>query len=127
MLKLNDDKIEFIVLGTSSQLAKVGEIPIVIGNTKVLSVDQVCNLGFFMDNLLRNHHHIGKITSTTYLHLKNIQRICPHLDLDSAKVTTKALVLSKLDYCNAILLGTSEFLLDKLQHIQNMACRVVSN
>ena len=40
---------------------------------------------------------------------------------------TKTLVLSKLDYHNTILLGTSEFLLDKLQCIQNMACRVVAN
>ena len=32
MLKLNDDKTEFIVLGTSKQLAKVGKISIVIGN-----------------------------------------------------------------------------------------------
>ena len=79
-----------------------------------------------MDNLLWNHHHVSKITSTTYLHLQNIWRICPFLDLDFAKVITKALVLSKLDYCNTILLGTSEFLLDKLQCIQNMACRVVA-
>ena len=80
-----------------------------------------------MDNLLRNHHHVSKITSTTYLNLQNIQRIFPHLDVHSAKVVTKALVLSKLDYCNAILLGTSEFLLDKLHCIWNMACKVVAN
>ena len=47
MLKLNDDKTEFIVLGNSKQLAKVGEISIVIGNIKVLSLDQVHNLEFF--------------------------------------------------------------------------------
>ena len=46
MLKMNDDKTEFIVLGTSKQLAKVGKISIVIGNTRVLSVDRVHNLGF---------------------------------------------------------------------------------
>ena len=127
MLKFNVDKTEYIVFGTSNQLVKVGEISIAIGDTRVLPVDQVHNLGVFMDNLLRNGHHVSKSTSTTYLNLKNIQRIHPHLDLDSAKVITKAVVLSKLDYCNAILLGTSEFLLDKLQHIQNMACRVVAN
>ena len=80
-----------------------------------------------MDNLLRNSHHVSKVTSTTYLHFQNIWRICPQLDLDSAKAITKALVLSKLDYCNAILLATSAFLLDKLQCIKNMACRVIAN
>ena len=127
MLKLNDDKIELLVLGTSMQLAKVGEISIMIGNIRVLPGDQVCNLAFFMDNLLRHCPHVSKITSTTYLHLQNIWRISPHLDLDSAKVISKVLVLSKLDYCNTILLETSEFLLDKLKFIQNMACRVLDN
>ena len=33
--------------------------------------------------------------------------------------------MSKLDYCNALLPGSSKFLLTKLQCIQNMACRIV--
>ena len=47
MLKFNDDKSEFIVFGTSKQLAKVGEISIAIGETRVLPVDLVCNLGLY--------------------------------------------------------------------------------
>ena len=37
----------------------------------------------------------------------------------------QALVISKLDYCNSLLLGSHEYQKDKLQHIQNMACRVI--
>ena len=37
----------------------------------------------------------------------------------------QALVLSRLDYCNSLLLGSPEYQMDKLQHIQNMACRVI--
>ena len=33
--------------------------------------------------------------------------------------------MSKLDYCNALLPGSSKMLLTKLQCIQNMACRIV--
>ena len=96
MFKLNDDKTEFLDLGTSKQLAKAGEIAIVIGNIRVLTVDQVHNLWFLMDNLLRNCHHVSTVTSTTYLNLQNIWRICPWLDLNSAKVITKVLFLCKL-------------------------------
>ena len=39
----------------------------------------------------------------------------------------QALVLSKLDYCNSLLKGTSEYNLNKLQRIQNMACQVINN
>ena len=39
----------------------------------------------------------------------------------------KALVLSKLDYCNSLLLGMPKYLLHHLQKIQNMASRVINN
>ena len=37
------------------------------------------------------------------------------------------MVLSKLDYCYSLLIGTSEYNLDKLQRIQNMSCQVINN
>ena len=43
------------------------------------------------------------------------------------KTIIQALILSKLDYCNALLPGSSRMLLTKLQCIQNMACRIVCN
>ena len=35
------------------------------------------------------------------------------------------LVLSRLDYCNSLLLGSTKYNLNKLQIIQNMGCRVI--
>ena len=35
--------------------------------------------------------------------------------------------MSKLDYCNTLLLGTSGHQLSRLQMIQNMGCRVIRN
>ena len=36
-------------------------------------------------------------------------------------------MISKLDYCNSLLLGSAQYQLDKLQCIQNIACHVVTN
>ena len=44
-LKLNEDKMEFIVFGTKQQLSKIGEISINIGSVQVQPVDHVRNLG----------------------------------------------------------------------------------
>ena len=41
------------------------------------------------------------------------------------KEVSQGLVLSKLDYCNSLLLGSPEYQMDKMQHIQNMGCRVI--
>ena len=37
----------------------------------------------------------------------------------------RPLSLSKVDYCNSLLLGTTSYQLEKLQCVQNMACQVV--
>ena len=52
LLKLNDDKMEFIILGTRQQLTKVSEISIKLGNVVVKPVPNVRDLGFFLDCLL---------------------------------------------------------------------------
>ena len=78
-----------------------------------------------MDKHLKNSQHINKIASTAYLQLKDILRIRPSLNTKTAQVIVQALVLSKIDYCNVLLNGSPEYQIDKVQCIQNMACRVV--
>ena len=80
---------------------------------------------FFMDKLLKSTNHVNKLTSSLVYQLNNIRRIRDKLDLESAKTITWALVLTKLDYCNSLLLETPECYLDHLQAIQNLACRII--
>ena len=37
----------------------------------------------------------------------------------------QALVFSKMDYCKSLLLGTPKYNLNKLQHMENIACRII--
>ena len=125
LLKLNDGKTEFIILGTQQQLQKIGHTSIQIGDDLVTPVDMVQNLGFFMDKHLKNKDHINRITSSTYNMLRKIHQSRSLLDKHTTKIIVQALVLSKMDYCNSLLLGSPEYQIDKLQRIQNMACRVI--
>ena len=115
MLKLNDDKSELIMFGTKQQLAKIGEVSIAIGNILVHPVDQIRNLGYYTDKLLKNGPHINKLVTNLHLQLKNIIRICSKLDQRSMMIIIQAIIQSRLDYCNLLLLGSSEYHLDKLQ------------
>ena len=85
---------------------------------KIQPVDEVRNLGFFMVRFLKNSVHVKKLSSAMFHNLRNIKRIPNKLDFDSIKTLIQALVMSKLDYCNALLPGSSKFLLTKLQYIQ---------
>ena len=125
LLKLNDGKTEFIILGTQQQLQKIGQTSIQIGEDLVTPVDMVWNLGFFMDKHLKNKDHINRITSSTYNMLRKIHQSRSLLDKHTTKIIVQALALSKMDYCNSLLLGSPEYQIDKLQCIQNMACRVI--
>ena len=71
--------------------------------------------------------HINRPSSSLCYQLKNIQNIRGKLDFEAAKTVVKALILSRLDYCNSLLVGTPNCNLSHLQHIQNMVCRVVCN
>ena len=56
ILKLNDSKTEFIILGTGQQLknAEVNDITIKIGSEDILNVPAVRNLGCVFDSRLKN-------------------------------------------------------------------------
>ena len=83
--------------------------------------------GFLMDNTLKNQFHINKLTCSTFNQMMNIRRICSKLDRDTTQTIIQALVMPKLDYCNSLLLGLADYQLNKIQRIQNMACRIVCN
>ena len=127
LLKLNDKKNEFILLGTSQQLNSVQDINIKIGDDIIHPVWSVRNLGFWHDSDMKNTSHINKLVFTSFINLRNISRIRWLLNKDTCKILVQALVLSRLDYCNSLLLGTAQHRLHKLQTIQNMACKVIYN
>ena len=47
------------------------------------------------------------------------------MDRKTSQLVVQALVLSRIDYCNSLLMVLAEYQIDKLRRIQNMACRVI--
>ena len=56
--------------------------------------------------------------------MRDFRHIHKHLDTDTVTTLAKALVSSRLDYCNSLLYA---FHNRKLQHIQNAITRIVTN
>ena len=125
-LKLNNSKTEFIVFGVKQQLDKVDNIEIKIGKDIIQNVPSVRNLGMHFDSELKHTVHVNKLTSTSYHTLHNISRVRNLLDKPTTQTLIQALVLSRLDYCNSLLLGIQKYNIQKIQRIQNMACRLIN-
>ena len=51
-LKLNDDKTEFMIIGTCQKLSKVSILRITIGDSEITPVAQACNLGTIFDSTM---------------------------------------------------------------------------
>ena len=129
-LKLNDEKTEVVLFGTRQQLEKLGEdntFEIKMGSEVTKPTLSARNLGFNMEAQLKSQTHITNVCGTAYSTLKNIARVQNLLTPEAAKIIIQGLVISKLDYCNGLLLGASAHQMNKLKIVQNMCCRVITN
>ena len=113
------------MIGTRQQLARAGNAVIQIGDDMIYPTNAVRNLGFFYDKYMKNTTHVNRDTSTVYITIKKISKIRHFLDKNTTKILMQTLVLSKIDYCNSLLLGSPKYNLDKMQHMQNIACRII--
>ena len=118
MLKLDDDKTEFVLFDTKQQLEKLDEtntFKIKIGRKVIKWTPLARKLGSYMESQLKTQTHTVKVCDTEYYTLKNVARIHNLLTSEVAKVIIQELVTSKLDYCNGFLLGVSSHQLNKLK------------
>ena len=70
---------------------------------------------------MKNGHHINIITSDSFSILINIRGVRPYLDIGTTKTIIQSLKLSRIDLCNSLLEGSTDYQLAKLQRIQNMS------
>ena len=94
-LMLNDDKTEFLVIGTERQLSRVSVDKIKIGQAEVSPVSSVRNLGYWFDSHLDMSTHVTKACI-----LYNIRHIRKYLSRESTERLVHAFITSRLDYCN---------------------------
>ena len=117
-LCLNTDKTEFIVFCTKPQLLKSPGFPdIEIDGDQIHDVSAVRNLGLYMVLHLKNDKHINNVTGKCIFLIKKISAVRKLLDMDTVCIIMQELVISRLDYCNSLLMGSTKYQLDKLQRV----------
>ena len=124
-LLINDDKTEFIIIGTRQQLNKLQAMNIKVGSSEIKPSYQVKNLGSWLDPNLNMRHHITNMCKAGFFYLHNIRRIKKYLSRDSLLTLVHAFITSRLDYCNALLYGLPKEQIAKLQRVQNAAARLI--
>ncbi len=124
-LQLNLAKTELLVLPATPTLQH--DFTIQLGSSTITPSASVRNLGVIFDDQLTFKEHIAKTARSCRFALHNIRKIRPFLTEHAAQLLVQALVISRLDYCNALLAGLPSNTIKPLQMIQNAAARLVFN
>ena len=126
MLKLNDSKTE-LMLVTSKRSKHLHNLPtsITIGNVQIPFKQSVKNLGFTLDCHLTMNAHVSNIARKCYFELRHLASIRRFLTNTATATLVSAFVLSRIDYCNLLLFGSTHGVTSHLQRIQNYAARVI--
>ena len=115
-LKFND-KTEFLITGSSQQLKKLDNISIHVGDSDIHPVPLARNLGCWFDSRLSIASHITKICASSFYYIYNIRRTRKYLSRQSTEILVHVFITSRLDYCNGLLYGLPDCLLNKLQRV----------
>jgi hypothetical protein len=126
-LQLNASKTEVMWYGSATNLRKLspGSMLIPIGPDTLQPTNQVRDLGVYFDSELNMKAHIRRIAGACYYHLRRLRALRGLLGQEVTARLVSAFVLSRLDYCNAILIGLPASTLAPLQRVMHAAVRLV--
>jgi len=125
-LKRNNDKTEVMLLSTPHMSHKITcPSTMTVGDATVTFSSSVVNLGVTLDHHLDMKDHVRNVIRAANYELRRIGSIRRFLTTQAAATLVSAFILSRLDYCNSILYGSHEYLIESLQRVQNNAARMV--
>ena len=124
-LQLNSNKSEVIWFTTRRRSHQCPSAPVRLGNDWISPSSLVRDLGVFLDSDLTMQAHVGHITHVCFMMLRQIRAVAAHLPSFVTKALVTSLVLSKLDYCNSVMVGIPKTLTRCLQSVVNAAARLV--
>ena len=125
-LVLNTDKTDIMLLHPRSISSQV--IHGIFLDLKSFSFSSSCKLlGVNLDSTLNFDSQVNSIVSACHLKMKGIRRIRHLMSSKDTETFVRAVVFSKLNYCNVLFLNLSSKNMNKLQRLQNSAVRLIFN
>ena len=124
MPKLNDNKLA-LMLVACKRTKHLHNLPtsITIGNAQIPFKQSVKNLSFTLDCHPTMNSHVSNIARTCYFELRRLSYIRRFLARITSATIVSAFALSRIDYRNTLLYGSTQNVSSHLNRIQNYAAR----
>jgi len=110
-LRLNASKTQVLWLGSRPNIDRlsVHEVPVLSSTVGV--VGSARDLGVVIDSRLSMADHVASVCHSAYYHLRQIRPTPQSSSRDAAQTLVLAFISSRLDYCNSVLYGITNNLL----------------
>ena len=125
-LKLNKSKTKILVLAPPTVMSSIAIKGTFIENKCMRFVSSAKNLGVWLDEFLDFSTHVRKVVSASFMVIRAIAKIKSFLPHEYLCSLVCSLVLSRLDYCNALYYNIHQNEISLLQSAQNAALRLIS-
>ena len=117
-----------LLYGELQQIAKLEVQDVRIGTTSISRAGKVRDLGVIFDSNMTMESQVSNCVKLAFHSLCNIRLIRKFLTPKATEQLVHAFITSRIiDCCNCLLLGLPNYLVQKLQRVQNAAARLVTN
>ena len=115
-LQLNHAKTKVLVLWCTSSRRQhqIPSGPVHIGTTDVQPVSSTRDLGVYIDADMSMRTHVTAVVGACFATLRRIRSVRRSLSRHALLTLLRALIVSKVDYCNSVLAGIPGQLQDRL-------------
>lgn len=123
-LQLNADKTDVLWCASARRAACLPTDPICIAGSDVQPSSTVRDLGVWLDSDLGAASHVRLLVSRCFSALRQLRQIRRYVSTDCFRSLVAALVHTRLDYGNVVLVGLPAFRQRLLQSVLNAAARL---
>ena len=124
-LNLNPSKTELIWFYSGRRQLSFVEDGIVLFGNRNAPVHTVRDLGVMLDSNMTMSQHVSSVCQNCYFQLRLIRRLGKALSVESKLLLVHALLHSRLDYCNIVLMHSPWSLVQELQSVLKSAARLI--
>ena len=121
-LKLNDEKSQFLCIGSKAQLSKITVPSIKIGDVTISALESCRNLGIIFDSTMSMSAHISSVCKSVRYYLRNLGIIRKYLTRSATEKIVHVFISSRLDFGNAHFFQLPQSQLNKVTKITKCRC-----
>ena len=121
----NNDKPEALVVGSRRRVSVSQDSYLRVGSHDISFKGHVKSLGVYTDATLSMAKHVDHISRSAYLEIRRISSVRHLLTRKATVQLMRSFVLSRLDYCNSLLIDITSDQTYRLKENQNYAAKVV--